>query len=223
MRSCFVLGAILLLSATTAVAGDFRSESSGLLGKRFFQASYISQGIEAPELRALDRSLEGVDFIFNLPLNRMNSNRVTTDLFATHEYQGWTGNHGTKSASMDVNYSTVGLQLAVRPEASVRPFLGFGVGVFHGKFAARDTGVISISDSFSDVGPELRLGVEVDLLERLSTRAQLNVTDAELGYSRFEGTGTFWFSESWFTRGGIIVPFEDELSTGAMLGGGFAF
>lgn len=223
MRTTLALSLLIAVAPAIASAGDFQQTNPGLIGKGLFQASYLNLQTDTPTLRSIDKSFDGVDSILNLPLDWLPTNQIATDLYASHEYLQMSGANGVFSSKIDTNYSTIGLQFAACPTARIRPLVGLGVSYFRGQVEITNAGTTTSSPTIDEFGPELRLGVEADLMKRLSARAQFNIAEGELDNSRFEGTGTFWFSETWFMRGGVVVPFEDELSTGAMIGGGCAF
>ncbi len=210
------------------------ADHTGLLGKVFMQQRYLQLPVDEPEIRQLDKTLQGFDTLVNLPA-------VTLDLPIPLDFDAFFGytNVGLKGsissgppldirASLHAKSEVFSVGTTIYPTWSERwrPFVQVGA-----EFSRSDVDVSIIGPlggfaaNFVDHDTSLLLnaGFEVDLLDFLGYRMTLlTETSDRFGDSILLNELILWPHERIFVRGGIGTSLESD-RPGFAIGGGLAF
>ncbi len=257
MRSRLVLSCLLVLSAwgtgclplgaqeflpgesdtarvDTLLNAPDPSDHAGLLGKVFMQQRYIQLPIDDPDIRLLDKSLQGFDTFVNLPVMTLDLPLpLNFDVFFGYANAGLKGS-ASSGPPLDItvmlnakneSYS-VGTTIYPTQSERLRPFVQLGV-----QFSRADVDFAAITpfgtfaDNIVDHQTDLLLngGVEYDLLGYLGYRMTFHAETSD----RFQNSIVtneliLWPHEQIFVRAGIANSLNDG-RPGFAIGGGLAF
>lgn len=210
------------------------SDHTGLLGKVFMQQRYLQLPVDEPEIRQIDKSLQGFDTLVNLPA-------VTADLPLPLDFDVFFGytNVGLKgslrsgppaniTARLNAKSEVFSVGTTIYPTWSERwrPFVQIGA-----EFSRSDVDIAvngplgGFADTFveHDTSLLLNAGFEVDLLDSLGFRMTLlGETSDRSGDSILLHELILWPHERIFVRGGVGTSLNSD-RPGFAIGGGLAF
>ena len=210
------------------------SDHAGLLGKVYMQERYLQLGIDDPNVRQLDKSLQGFDSFLNLPLMTLDvSTQLDFDLFFGYSQLGLKGSVDTGPpldllVAVDGRSETfsVGTTVYLTQAEHWRPFVQIGA-----EFSRSDThftitdGVNTFADRFENRQTDLLLtaGFEFDLFDVLGYRMTVDFeTRDRFRDSTIANELILWPHEKVFIRGGLVTSLEGG-GIGFGVGGGLAF
>lgn len=210
------------------------SDHTGLLGKLFMQQRYLSLPVDDPDIRQIDKSLQGFDTFVNLPA-------VTADLPIPLDFDVFFGytNVGLKgafssgppvdlTARLNAKSEVFSVGTTIYPTLSGRwrPFVQVGAEFLRTDVDVSIVGpLVGFADNFVDHDTNLlfNAGFEVDLLNSLGYRMTfLTETSDRFGDSILLHELILWPHERIFLRGGIGTSLESD-RPGFAIGGGLAF
>ena len=210
------------------------SDHAGLLGKVFMQQRYLQLSIDDPDIRQIDKTLQGFDTLVNLPV-------MTLDLAFPLDFDVFLGytNAGLKGSVLSgppldllVKFNgrsdTLSVGTTIYPTLCERwrPFIQIGA-----EFSRSDVDLVIIgplgafADTVVDHETELLLngGFEFDLLDWLGYRMTFHAeTSDRLQDSIVTNELILWPHERVFIRGGMATSL-DQGGPGFAIGGGLAF
>ena len=197
---------------------------TGFLGKKILRGDYWTLGVDDPTIALLDDTLNGYRVSFNYPLPWLTRQTRGVDLLTEYESLSLSGADARGKLELDVQYLTLGVRAYSELFGCIRPFATLGAQELKFDTAVYDsTGFLRASVKDSDWFFYSSAGVEVDLSETIGLRFEAELPE-EVEDGFFESTMLFWSQDkSFFCRGGLQVPFEDELGVGLVAGAGVSF
>lgn len=210
------------------------SQHTGLLGKVFMQQRYLQLGIDDPDVRQIDKSLQGFDSLINLPLMTLESEvPLDFDLFFGYSNVGLKGSAPTGpplDLLVTVNGKsesyTLGTSIYFTQAERWRPFVQLGVEYSEADFdLAIKSAVDTYAENFVDGNTELlfNAGFEYDLLDVLGYRMTIDCeTTGRFRDSLLLNDLILWPHEKIFIRGGLATSLEGG-GLGFAIGGGLTF
>ena len=216
MKTLLRIAAVALIVAPSLCAAQGRT--AGLLGKNYIRGSYLHLGVDDPVVERFDSSLKGFDVEVNLPLKFLSGNSVAADFYSDFDYNELEGRAGLNFLSADFRTSKLGVRLFSPNGSDIRPYIGLGMSLVRSRARLNGQTTTDREESFLT-----SMGVEIDLMEKLSARHDVDLPVKDLDFGSYEGTLIYWTTENLFLRGGVVVPFDSDLGVGGTIGGGLAF
>lgn len=208
--------------ATDSSAFEYRS---GLLGKTVLRGSYVSFGVDTPQLAVFDDAFQGFDVELSTPLPWLTTDVGGVDIFADYDSVQLTGSTAIATVDAGVNFFTIGTRIYREYGERFRPFISLGARQTVAELEIKNSGGLLMLDTVDrDWTFYSGAGLEFDVAERLALRVDVDLLPERFEDGFLEGTMLFWNPQkTFFVRGGVRVPFESELATGGVIGAGVAF
>jgi len=209
------------------------SDHTGLLGKMYMQQRYLRVGIDDPDVRQLDDTLQGFDTLFNLPAITLDlPTPLDLDVFFGYTNVGIKGS-ANSGPPLDLMVSvngksevySVGTTIYLTEAERWRPFVQVGAEFsrFDVDFAIGN-GLNSLAANVVDNDTDLLLnaGFEFDLLDSLGYRTTVDIeTSDRFRDSTITNELILWLHERVFVRGGMVTSLDGG-GLGFAIGGGLA-
>ena len=210
------------------------SQHTGLLGKVFMQQRYLQLGIDDPDVRQIDKSLQGFDSFINLPLMTLETEvPLDFDLFFGYSNVGLKGStsSGPPANLLVAVYGksesySLGTSIYFTQAERWRPFVQLGVEYSQADFDLTvQNAVDTYAENFVDGNTELlfNAGFEYDLLDVLGYRMTIDCeTTGRFRDSLLLNDLILWPHEKIYIRGGLATSLEGG-GLGFAIGGGLTF
>lgn len=211
------------------------SDHTGLLGKIYLQQRYVYLGIDDPEVRQVDKTVQGFDTFLNLPVMTLDlPTPIDFDAFFGYANLGFKGSAETGpplDLTLRVNARAenyvVGTTIYPTLAEGFRPFVQLGAeftraeaDMFIGTDPLNTIGLNSIDH---DTSLLLNVGFEADILDYLGYRMTLDLeTEDRFRDSTISNDLILWLHEKIYLRGGMATSLDGG-GLGFTVGGGLAF
>ncbi len=210
------------------------SDHAGLLGKVYMQQLYLYLDVDDPNIRQIDKSLQGFDAYVNLPVMTLDwSIPLDFDVFMGYTNAGLKGTTAigppvNVQALLNAKAEVYSVGTTIYPTLSEhwRPFVQVGA-----EFSRADLDIVintplgTFADNVVDHDSDLLLnaGFEFDVLDYLGYRMSFDIETSD----RFQDSMMFnelilWPHEKIFVRGGMASSLDGG-GLGFAIGGGLAF